>query len=64
MTSAFCPNLSNKQVREEFEELVNAVGENMAYLVWHRNNGYSMRSAPNGAESSLFKALLKKYHGD
>lgn len=62
--NTFCPNLRNKQVKQEFEALVDAVGEDAAYLVWHRNNGYALDSAPNGAESSLFKSLLKKYHGD
>lgn len=28
----FCPNLSNKQVKREFNHLTEAVGENRAYL--------------------------------
>ena len=47
----FCPNFSNKQVKQEFEELVQAVGEDMAYLLWDRNNGYALDKAPNGADS-------------
>lgn len=62
--NTFCPNLSNAQVRQEFNDLVQAVGEDQAYLVWHRNNGYALTSAPNGAESLLFQKLLEKYHGD
>lgn len=62
--NTYCPNLSNAQVRQEFEDLVQAVGEDQAYLVWHRNNGYALTSAPNGAESLLFQNLLEKYHGD
>lgn len=62
--NTYCPNLSNAQVRQEFEYLVQAVGEDQAYLVWHRNNGYALTSAPNGAESLLFQKLLEKYHGD
>lgn len=62
--NTYCPNLSNAQVRQEFEDLVQAVGEDQAYLVWHRNNGYALTSAPNGAESLLFQKLLEKYHGD
>lgn len=62
--NTFCPNLSNKQVKQEFETLVNVVGEDAAYLIWHRNNGYAIDSAPNGAKSLLFQNLLKKYHGD
>ena len=47
----FCPNFSNKQVKQEFDELVQAVGEDMAYLLWDRNNGYALDKAPNGADS-------------
>lgn len=60
----FCPNFSNKQVKQEFEELVQAVGEDMAYLLWDRNNGYALDKAPNGADSRLFKELLDYYQGD
>ena len=60
----FCPNFSNKQVKQEFDELVQAVGEDMAYLLWDRNNGYALDKAPNGADSRLFKALLDYYEGD
>lgn len=62
--NAFCPNLSNKQVRQEFAELVQAVGEDAAYFLWDKNNGYSLESAPNGAPSKLFKDLLDYYKGD
>lgn len=62
--NTYCPNLSNAQVRQEFNDLVQAVGEDQAYLVWHRNNGYALTSAPNGAKSLLFQKLLEKYHGD
>lgn len=37
--SAFCPNLSNKQVKQEFDELTNAVGENAAYYLWNKHEG-------------------------
>lgn len=60
----FCPNFSNKQVKQEFDELVQAVGEDMAYLLWDRNNGYALDKAPNGADSKLFKDLLDYYEGD
>jgi hypothetical protein len=42
----FCPNFSNKQVKEEFDELVNIFeelypgeGENVAYLLWDKTKG-------------------------
>ena len=62
--NAFCPNLSNPQVKQEFEELVQAVGEDAAYFLWNKNNGYSLESAPNGALSRLFKDLVDYYSGD
>lgn len=62
--NAFCPNLNNKQIKQEFEELINAVGEDAAYYLWNKNNGYSLDKAPNGAESKLFSDLLEEYNGD
>ena len=62
--NAFCPNLSNPQVKQEFEELVQVVGEDAAYFLWNKNNGYSLESAPNGAPSRLFKDLVDYYSGD
>jgi len=49
-----CPNLSNPQIRQEFEELKNQFGESMAYLLWDRNGGYHLDKAPNGESSKLF----------
>lgn len=62
--NAFCPNLSNKQVKQEFEELVNIFGEDVAYFLWDKNNGYSLDRAPNGALSQLFSELMDYYKGD
>ena len=62
--NAFCPNLSNPQIKQEFAELVQAVGEDAAYYFWNANNGYSLESAPNGAPSKLFNDLLDYYNGD
>lgn len=59
-----CPNLNNKKVKKEFEELVSAVGEVAAYDIWNQNNGNSIDKAPNGAESKLFSDLLSYYNGD
>lgn len=36
---SFCPNLSNKQVKTEFDSIVEAVGENMAYYLWNKHEG-------------------------
>lgn len=56
--NAFCPNLSNKKVKQEFDELKNLFGEDIAYFLWDKNNGYSLDMAPNGANSILFQSLL------
>lgn len=37
--STFCPNLRNSQVREDFNQLVNMVGENIAYYLWNTYEG-------------------------
>lgn len=59
-----CPNLSNPQVKQEFDELVEAVGEVAAYDIWSQNNVNSIDKAPNGAESKLFSDLLQHYNYD
>lgn len=62
--NAFCPNLSNKKIKQEFDELTSLFGEDAAYFLWDKNNGYSLDKAPNGADSILFKSLLDNYNGD
>lgn len=57
---SFCPNLKNKQVKQEFEELVDIFGEDVAYLLWNKNNGYSLDTAPNGEPSKLYSMQLKQ----
>lgn len=59
-----CPNLKNKEVAKEFGELKEVFGEEIAHLLWSRNNGYSIDKAPNGADSILFKNLLDATNGD
>lgn len=56
-----CPNLSNPQIKQEFDELVSVLGENVAYYVWDQNNGYGLDYAPNGAQSKLFRDLYDYY---
>lgn len=64
--SRFCPNLKNKKVKQEFEELVEAFGgnENIAYYLWDANEGYSLDKAPNGAKSKHFETMLVQNDGD
>ena len=59
-----CPNLSNKQVAQQFQELVDVVGEVAAYDIWSQNEGNAIDRAPNGAPSKLFSDLLKHFNGD
>lgn len=59
-----CPNFSNPTVKQEFDELVNAVGEVAAYDIWSQNNGNSIDFAPNGEQSKLFSDLLTHYNGN
>lgn len=59
-----CPNLSNKEVAREFQELVDATSENAAYHIWSMNNGYNIDTAPNGEPSILFQTLLDQFGGD
>ncbi len=53
-----CPNLSNPQIRQEFDELKSVLGEDMAYLIWDRNGGYGLDKTKNGKPSKLFSDLL------
>ena len=59
-----CPNLRNKKVKQEFDELVSIFGEDIAYFLWDKTNGNGMELAPNGASSKLFSDLLKLSNGD
>lgn len=54
-----CPNFSNPKIRQEFDELTSMFGEDMAYLLWDRNNGHHLDKAPNGQPSKLYKGLLE-----
>ena len=59
-----CPNLRNKKVKQEFDELVSIFGEDIAYFLWDKTNGNGMELAPNGASSKLFSDLLELSNGD
>lgn len=59
-----CPNLKNKEVQQQFNELVSAVGETAAYHIWSQNDGNAIDRAPNGAPSKLFTDLLSHFNGD
>ena len=59
-----CPNLSNKQIKAEFDQLTRIFGEDCAYLLWDRSNGMGLKLAPNGASSKLYQDLLELHNGD
>lgn len=59
-----CPNLSNKKVKQAFDEMTQLFGEDLSYLLWNKNGGYPLDLAPNGASSILFDSLLQNYDGD
>lgn len=59
-----CPNLNNKEVAQQFQELVDVVGEVAAYDIWSQNEGNAIDRAPNGAPSKLFTDLLSHFNGD
>lgn len=63
--NAFCPNLSNKQVRAEFNELIEALGsENKAYYYWNINNGYNLDKSPDGDLSESYSQIMFATNGD
>lgn len=64
MITYFCPNLNNKEVAAEFNELVAVTSEIAAYQIWSRNNGNGIDKAPNGEPSKLFSDLLEHFDGD
>ena len=55
-----CPNKNSK----EFKQHVEALGEDLTYLVWNRNNGNSLELTPKGKASTLYKNILNKNDGD
>ena len=59
----FCPNLNNKNVKAEFDELVEVLGEDMAYLVWQKSEGEGLGNHPGLADSEEFKQYLEQYGG-
>lgn len=60
----FCPNLSDPQIKQEFEELIDVLGENKAYYLWNKNQGYSVDRAPDGAPSKLYQINVDRFGGD
>ena len=62
---AFCPNLGDRKIKAEFEELKAAVGgEDLAYLLWHRTEGEGLGNHPGQADSENFTRILNSVNGD
>lgn len=62
--SIICPNFNNKEVKQQFDELVAATSEQAAYHIWSQNEGNAIDRAPNGAPSKLFSDLLEHFNSD
>jgi hypothetical protein len=54
---SICPLLSNPQIKREFSELENVLGEPLAYYFWDVNNGHSLDKTPTGERDSFFEDL-------
>lgn len=55
-----CPNKN----LPEWKELVSAIGENEAYYVWNKNDGYSLDRSSDGGPSNAFQTVLQYFNGD
>ena len=54
-----CPNFPIKGVKQEFDELVSAVGEPLAYYLWNQNQGYPLTKTSEGKKSKLYNDLVE-----
>lgn len=54
----FCPNFSNKQIKKQFDRLKKLFGEDIAYFLWNKNNGYNLDRYPDGQPSQLYQTVL------
>ena len=62
-----CPNLNNKQVKKEFDELISVFGENTAYYIWNLTNGEGLlndtfkdfMAISNNRDYSLFASAIE-----
>lgn len=60
----FCPNLSDPEVRRDFNKIADVVGNKIAYQVWNLNNGNPIHLNKNGEQSVLYENLLIQYNGN
>ena len=57
-----CPNLSNPQVKEDFETLVTIFGENEAYYLWNKNGGYFLDRTSEGDLNTIYTTAYENYN--
>ena len=55
-----CPNVNS----QEWQHLVTAVGEDLAYYLWDANNGNPMSMTPQGELSPLYDQMLDYTNGN
>src|ERR1035437_9678632 len=53
----YCPNKNDKQ----FKKMVEHLGDDLAYHIWHANNGHSIELTKEGEPSELYNSLMKAY---
>lgn len=56
-----CPNLSDPNVKREFDKLTNIVGEDFAYYLWDKNNGLPL-SQRLDRRAKLDKIISNKFY--
>lgn len=54
--SAFCPNFSNKQVRDEFNQLTGQVGKSAAYYLWDKYQGDFELASQEAAQLTILNS--------
>ena len=59
-----CPNLKDLKVKEQFQKLIDTIGEPMAYFVWNKNGGWFLDKTSTGKDSVLWNNLVKEYGED
>lgn len=57
-----CPNLSDPQVRDEFETLKRLFGEDSAYYLWDKNNGNFLDRTAEGDINTTYISNFEKYN--
>jgi len=61
---AYCPELNNREVREGFARMQEALGTPLAYYVYHKNNGNLLDKTPTGENSTLWTRIMESVGND